>query len=127
MTCKERAQDLYGMMDQGQIMEAFEKHYAENCQVCEKPTGEVREGKAAQRKAIGEWFEMVKEHHGGGTGFITANEEDRVTMVQSWTDVTMQNGQRMKMEEVAVQKWNEEGQIEREEFYFQMGPPPQMG
>ncbi len=127
MTNKERVADLYAMMDQGQVMEAFEKYYAEDCVVCEKPTGEIREGKAAQRKAIGDWFAMVKEHHGGSTGFITADEDAKVTMVQSSTDVTMQDGNRMKMEEVAVQTWNDDGQIKREDFYYQMGPPPQMG
>jgi ketosteroid isomerase-like protein len=126
MTYKERATDLYEMMSQGKGMEAFEKYYADDCVICEKPTGEIRNGKEAQRKALIDWFGMIKESHGGSTGFITADEKKKVTMVQSSTDVTMKDGNRMKMEEIAVQKWNEEGQIEREEFYYQMGPPPQM-
>ena len=127
MTCKERVVDMNKMMSQGQVMEAFEKYYAEDCQICEKPTGEVRNGKAAQRKAIQDWFGMVKEHHGGSLGPITADEDSKTTMVQSNTDVTMQDGNRMKMEEVAVQQWNDDGQIIKEDFYYQMGPPPQMG
>lgn len=127
MTYKERATDLYNMMSQGQGMEALEKHYAEDCVICEKPTGEIRNGKAAQRKALTDWFGMIKEQHGGSTGHITSDENSRVTMVQSSTDVTMQDGSRMQMEEIAVQAWNEQGQIKREDFYYQMGPPPQMG
>ncbi len=127
MSCYDNAKNLYDMMGQGQVMEAFEKHYAENCTIVEKPTGETREGKEAQRQAIQQWFGMVKEHHGGGYTKITSNEESRTTMVENWTDITMQDGNRMKMEEISVQQWNENGQIEHESFYYQMGPPPQMG
>lgn len=126
MSYYQKAKDLYDMMDKGQLMEAFEKHYAENCVIRENPTGEVREGKEAQRKAIENWQASIEEYHGSGYNNITADEENRVTMVESWTDVTMKNGMRMNMSEVAVQKWNEEGQIENEQFYFQMGPPPKM-
>lgn len=119
-----RAKDLYDMMNEGKLNEAFEKHYAENCVICEKPTGEIREGKEAQRQAIEGWNKMVKEFHGNGYTNITSNEAEKTTMVESWTDVTFQDGNRIKMEEVAVQKWNDEGQIEHEQFYYQMGPPP---
>ena len=127
MNCKERATDLYAMMGQGQIMEAFDKYYAEDCQITEKPTGEVRNGKEAQRKAIEDWSKMVKEHHGGATRSITSDEKSNITMVQSDMDITMHQGGRMKMEEVAVQIWNKDGKIIKEEFYYQLGPPPQMG
>ena len=127
MTYKERATDLYNMMSQGQGIEAFEKHYAEDCVICEKPTGEIRNGKAAQRKALTDWFGSIEEQHGGSTGFITADEDAKVTMVQSSTDFTMKGGPRMQMEEIAVQSWNDQGQIQKEDFYYQMGPPPQMG
>lgn len=127
MNCKEKARDLYEMMDQGKIFEALDKYYANDCQIVEMPTGEVRNGKEAQRKAIQEWFEMIKENHEGSTGFITSDEDAKVSMVQSSTDVTMHHGGRMKMEEIAVQHWNDDGMIKREEFYYQMGPPPQMG
>lgn len=127
MTCKERATDLYNMMAQGKPMEALDKYYADDCQIIEKPTGEVRNGKEEQRKALKQWFEMIKEHHGDSTGPITSDEKAKISMVQSSTDVTTQDGNRMKMEEVAVQYWNDQGQIQKEEFYYQMGPPPQMG
>ena len=127
MNCKERATDLYVMMDQGKIFEALDKYYADDCQIIEMPTGEVRNGKEAQRKAIVGWFEMVKENHDSTTGFITSDEDKGVSMVQSSSDMTFHQGGRMKMEEVAVQTWNQEGKIIKEEFYYQMGPPPQMG
>ncbi|WP_235298498.1 SnoaL-like domain-containing protein [Portibacter marinus] len=127
MNCKQRITEMNKMMAQGKVMEAFEKYYAEDCEIIEKPTGEVRKGKDAQRKAIKDWFEMTQEHHGGSIGAITSDEDSKVTMVQSTTDVTMKGQGRMKMEEVAVQHWNDDGQIVKEEFYYQLGPPPQMG
>ena len=115
MTYLERAQDLYDKMQSGQVMEAFEAYYHEDVVVVE-PTGEERQGKEAQRKAIREWMDAVEEMHGGATEFVTSNEDDAVTMVQSFTDVTM-NGQRTPFREIAVQQWDGD-QIIREEFFY---------
>ena len=41
-------------------------------------------------------------------------------MVESWMDVTMKDGKRNKMEEVAVQKWKGD-QIIHERFYYNVG------
>ena len=112
------------MMAQNQTWEAFEKYYAENVVVIEVPTGERREGKAAQRKAIEQWFGMVQEVHGGGVGAITADEENCVTMAETWMDITFQGGHRTKMSEVAVQKW-EGDQIVQESFYYNAPPQQQ--
>lgn len=125
MSYYDKAKDLYDMLGQGQANEALEKHYAENVQIQEMPTGEQRSGKDAQRNALKGWFDQIKEHHGGGYNKITSNEAERTTMVENWTDVTLQNGHRMKMEQISVQQWNEDGQIEREQFFYQAGPPPQ--
>jgi ketosteroid isomerase-like protein len=118
MSCLENATNLYTLMGSGQMMEAFEKYYAGNVEVVEMATGEVRNGKDAQRKALHQWANMVKERHDGGVGAITSNEETNTTCVESWIDITTQDGNRMKMEEVAVQKW-EGDQIVQEKFYYQ--------
>ena len=119
MTYLERAKDFQGMQGQGQTMEAFEKYYADNCTVIEMPTGERREGKDAQRKAIQDWFGSVEEMHGGGVKSITANEEDCTTCIEVWFDVSFKGQGRMKMEEVGVQKWQGD-QIVEERFYYNM-------
>ncbi len=116
MTNLERLQDLYDRMSQGQMNEAFEDYYAENVQVVEA-NGEVREGKAAQRAALEQWQGMIKEMHGIGNGQPMSNEEAGVTSIESWFDATFQDGNRVKMEEVAVQKW-QEGKIVHERFYY---------
>lgn len=116
MTYKEKAEDLYAMLGQGQGMEAFEKHY-HNDIVAVEADGKERKGKDTNRESLKAWYGMVKEHHGGGFHSITADEDAAVTMVESWVDVTFQNGHRMKMEEVCVQRWKE-GQIVHERFYY---------
>ena len=107
------------MCGEGKMIEALDKFYHNDVQVIEKATGEVRKGKEAQRKAVEGWFGMVKEMHDGGLLSITANEETGISCAETWVDVTFHEGGRMKMEEVAVQKW-ENGQIIEEKFYYNM-------
>ncbi len=116
MSCKQNIQDMYQMIGEGKSLEALEKFYHDDVKVMEA-TGEVREGKAAQKAGIEQWYSMVKERHGGGVNSITADEDNQVTMVESWVDITMQNGHRMKMEEVGVQRWKD-GKIISERFYY---------
>jgi hypothetical protein len=54
----------------------------------------------------------TKEVHGGRVTPITFYEEDGITISESWMEVAFQDGNRMKLEEVAVQTW-QEGQIIR--------------
>lgn len=115
MTYLERAQNLYDMMDAGQIMEAFEKYYHDDVEVVEAD-GTTRRGKDAQRQAIEDWMGAIEEMHGGETQWVTSNENEAVTMVQSSADVTME-GHRSTMSEVAVQQWRDD-QIVREEFFY---------
>lgn len=119
MSCLQNAQDLYAMIGEGKTLEAFEKYYADNVVVVEA-NGETRNGKDAQRAAIGQWFSMVSDFHGSGVNSITSNEETGTAAVECWMDVSM-GGNRMKMEEVAVQKW-ENGQIVHERFYYDVPP-----
>ncbi|MCE7996508.1 MAG: nuclear transport factor 2 family protein [Roseivirga sp.] len=109
-------QELQGMMGQGQMMEAFEKFYAENVVMVEA-TGDVREGKDLNRTFEEQWMSSIKEIHGGGVGAITANEETGHTCTESWIDASFKDGNRMKMEEVSVKKW-EGDQVVHERFYY---------
>ncbi len=120
MTYLEKTQDLYRMLDQGQMMDAFEKYYHEDVEMIEA-TGESVKGKDRNRKRMHKWEQSVQEMHGGGTYSITSNEDEGTTMVESWGDVTFKEGGRMKIEEVAVQHWQDD-QIVRERFYYNPGP-----
>ncbi|RMG54602.1 MAG: nuclear transport factor 2 family protein [Bacteroidetes bacterium] len=116
MSYLQNIRDMYRMIDEGKVFEALEQYYADEVVVVdgmELP----RQGKAAQRQALQEWFGGIAEMHGGGTTGITANEETATTMVESWTEITMKNGDRIKMEEVGVQKWQGD-KIVHERFYY---------
>lgn len=117
MSYLKQAQDFQNMMNEQGSMEAFEKYYAENCTVIEMPTGVKRVGKDAQRQAIIEWFGTVEEMHGGGVNSITSDEENGITTIESWFEMTMKGGHRVKMQEVGIQKWQGE-QIVEEKFYY---------
>lgn len=120
MSIYEKAKDLQDKMAQGQMWDAFEQYYADDCTIVEG-NGETRQGKEAQREAIKGWQASQQEYHDGGFGPITANEEAQTSMVQSWFDVTFKDGNRFKMEEVAVQQWKD-GKIIHERFYYDTAP-----
>jgi ketosteroid isomerase-like protein len=117
MSYLKKAQEFQQMMNEVGSMEAFEKYYADNCTVIEMPTGETRQGKDAQRKAIIEWFGSVEEMHGGGVHSITSDEDNGITTIESWFEMTMKGGPRVRMEEVGIQKWQGD-QIVEEKFYY---------
>ena len=120
MKYKELAEEMYQMVTSGQALEAFEKFYHDNCSMFEA-TGEVREGKAASREFEQNFYNSIKEYHGGGVHAITSDEENAITMVEAWMEVTFQDDSRIKMEEIARQKWQGD-QIIEERFYYNPGP-----
>ncbi|UTW61934.1 nuclear transport factor 2 family protein [bacterium SCSIO 12741] len=124
MTYRERVIALQTMIGQGQALEAFEKYYHDDVVMIEC-TGDVREGKEFNREFEKNFFSSIKEMHGGGAKYITADEENGVTMVESWMDVTFQDGNRIKMEEIARQKWEGDLIIEERFYYDTRGMSPE--
>jgi len=61
MTYKEKVRDIYSMVQQGQLLDAFEKYYADNV-VMTEPRG-TREGKAKCREYEEQFLGMVQEFH----------------------------------------------------------------
>jgi ketosteroid isomerase-like protein len=113
------ANDLYAMIGQGQMLEAFEKYYHEDVVMIEAD-GKERVGKDANREFEKQFMASIAEMHDDGVYAITSNEETGTTMVETWMDTTFKDGNRMKMEEVCVQQWKG-GLIIRERFYYNMG------
>jgi len=118
MTLKEKATDLYNMIGQGQLLEGFDKYYAENI-VMTEPRG-TREGKSECRNYEVQFLNNVKEFHGQDVKNIAADEDKGTVFVEVAMDVTFQDGMRVNMEQVSVQKW-ENGQIVHERFYYDNG------
>lgn len=115
MTYAEKTKALYDMIGQGQLLEAFEKFYHQDV-VMQEAGEEPRNGKDVNREYEKNFLAMVKEIHGGGVDAITSDEANGVTMVENWMEITFQDGNRIKMEQVAVQKWDGD-QIIAEKFY----------
>ncbi len=119
MSYHDKAKDIYDMLANGKMLEAFDKYYHNDVEMVEA-TGETRKGKAANRKFQEEFLGMIKEIHGSGVKSVASNEKEAKTMVESWMDITFNDGRRQMMEEVAVQKWKGD-QIIHERFYYNMG------
>ena len=117
MTHLELARKLCQMIGEGKLHEALDELYDENVEVIEG-NGDSFHGRETQKKRVTEWQESLQEMHDGGVYAITANEEDGVTIVESWVDVTFKGAPGpMKFEEVGVQTWKD-GKIVRERFYY---------
>lgn len=116
MTYKEKAQDIYNLMGQGKLLDAFDKYYGENV-VMTEPRG-TREGKATCRQYEEQFLGMIQEFHGMELKNIGSDEAHATTFVESTMDVTFKDGNRVNMEQVAVQRW-EGDHIVHERFYYQ--------
>jgi ketosteroid isomerase-like protein len=115
MSYLQKVQDLYAMINSGQLLEAFEKFYADD--VVMQEIGEAeRVGKDVNREYEKKFLSMIQEVHGGGVIHFTSNEETGVTMAENWMDVTFQDGNRINMAQVAVQTWKGD-QVIKEVFY----------
>ncbi len=115
MTYKEKAQDIYNMIGQGKLLDAFDKYYGEGV-VMTEPRG-TKEGKATCRAAEVAFLESIEALHDFKVTNIGSDEAAGTSFVESMMDVTFKGGQRAKMEQVAVQKW-EGDHIVHERFYY---------
>ncbi len=119
MTLAEKTADIYNLIGQGQLLDAFDKYYAENV-VMTEPRG-TREGKATCRDYEVQFINSVQEVHGMEVKSIAAdaNDDDNGTVFHETSmDVTFKDGNRMNLEQVGVMQWKD-GQIVHERFYYQ--------
>ena len=112
----DKAKDIYAMSAKGKMLEAFEKYYHPDIVMVEA-TGEVRKGKDANREFEKNFSAGIREMHDFGVKSVTSNEDEGITMAEIYIEATFADGTRRRMEEVAVQKW-EDGQIIHERFYY---------
>ena len=115
MTLKEKTEDIYNMIGQGQLMEAFDKYYSENV-VMTEPMG-TREGKVACREYEEQFLNSIQEFHNLEVKAIASDEENGTVFHETAMDVTFKDGNRVHMEQTGVQQW-ENGQIVHERFYY---------
>jgi hypothetical protein len=115
MTFKQKSQELHDMIFSGQLLEAFEKFY-HNDVVMQELGEEPRMGKDINREYEKKFLAMVKEVHGAGIEAMASDEENGIVMIENWMDLTFQDGNRVKIEQVSVQLW-EGDYIVHEKFF----------
>jgi len=101
----------------GKAMEAFEQYYADDV-VMQENSDKPFEGKDVNRKREIEFFSSIKEFH--GAKLLASAVADDTSFGQWWMDVTMKNGSRVTMDQVAVRKWKD-GKIVHERFFYNRG------
>ena len=98
----------------GQIMEAFEKFFAEDC-VMQENTHEPTVGKDANRQRELDFLGAVEQVH--GVELLAAAVGDGVTFSEWVFDMTMKGGDRKKLAQVAARRWRGD-QVVHERFYY---------
>jgi ketosteroid isomerase-like protein len=119
MTLLEQATHLQEMAAGPDILDAVDRYYAEDVTVVEA-TGETFHGRETQKGRVRDFMASIKAMHDGGVASIAANESasgEGVVLVEAWSDMTFADGTRMKLEEVAVQRWKG-GKVVHERFYY---------
>lgn len=112
MSIRNHVQAVIDGILRGEILETFDRWYAEDVVMSENGTDE-RVGKAANR-AYEEAFVKGVTFHGAAVGEVLV-DGDRAAI--EWTlEFTPHGGDRLVQKQVAVQHWRE-GKVVRETFY----------
>jgi hypothetical protein len=105
--------ELNGMIQQGQILEAFEKFYADNC-VMQDQGFEPWEGKDLNREREKDFVGKIQDFRDGS--MVTGAVGDDVTFSIWNFDYTHAEWGDVKYQQVAVRHWVD-GKIVKERFY----------
>lgn len=115
MNYKEKAKDIYEQLQQGKLLDAFDQYYGDDV-VMTEPRG-TRKGKKECREYEEQFLNSIEEFHGLEIKNVGSNEQEKTSFVESTMDVTFKDGNRAKMEQVAVQQWQGD-HIVHERFYY---------
>ncbi len=110
---QEKIDDLNRRILQGEILDAFEDHYAENVVMQEGAEDPIR-GKDANREREKAFVNGLEELRAAELKSVAVG--DGVTMTEWHFDYTHSEWGDQTYDQVAVQKW-EDGQIVHERFY----------
>ncbi len=109
--------ELNSMILSGQILEGFEKFYAEDCTMQENAE-ELRVGKDTNREFEKVFVESIQEFHGME---LLASAVNGDVSFSEWTmDVTLKGMGRIQTVQATVRRWRD-GQVAAERFYYNKG------
>jgi len=108
-------EQLNSMILSGQILEAFDKYYADDV-VMQENDDDATVGKAANRERELAYVGSIEAFHGASV--VSQAVNDNTSFSQWQTDVTYKGAPRMQSTQVAVRQWKD-GQVINERFYHQ--------
>ena len=113
MSIKNHVQAVIDGVLTGKVLETFDNYYADDVVMSENKTDE-RVGKVVNREYEIQFLDNVQEFHGAQVGRVIVDGDNAAV---EWSfDITFKDGNRVKMQQVAVQSWKD-GKIIREDFY----------
>ena len=98
----------------GNIMEAFERFFHEDC-LMQENANEPTRGKETNRQRELDFLAAVEDVHAIELGASAVG--DGVSFSEWVFDMTMKGGTRKKLVQVAVRRW-QDGQVIHERFYY---------
>jgi ketosteroid isomerase-like protein len=118
MTTQDIANRLHELFKENKWQEVQDEFFSENAESIEPPGSQGLpsvKGLTAIKKKGTDWENMIEEVHGGWSGEpIVAGNYIAIAM---GVDATMKDGNRMKMEEIAVYEVKD-GKIVKEQFFY---------
>ncbi len=109
--------ELNTMILSGQILEAFEKFYADDI-VMRENTEEPRVGKNTNREFEKAFVDSIEEFH--GAELLASAVSGDVSFSEWAMDVTFKGMGRVLMAQASVRRWKD-GQVASERFYYNKG------
>ncbi len=116
---RELVDDLVKHVQSGKIIEAMHAFYAPDTAMQENRKEPVR-GLDANIEREKQFLAQVKEFHAfqpTGVGIEGGENGTGTALVESYMEFTNTEGQKVRLEQVSVQKW-ENGKIVHERFYY---------
>lgn len=114
----QRDAELNDLIRQGKALDAFERFYADDVVMMENDQAFV--GKDLNRKRELEFFGNIAQVHAAGITTSAVSNDGTTSFCEQFFDVTLVDGSRLKMEEVAVRTWRD-GMVIKERFYYKAG------
>jgi hypothetical protein len=115
LSLKERIEAMNNMILNGQALQAFEKFYADDV-VMQENEDSPTIGKEANRIREIEFFSSITEFRNAEIKNVLVS--DNTTVVEWDYDFTHKDYGERKFTQVSVQRWNNQGQIINEKFYY---------
>ena len=108
---------LNKMILEGRLLEAFEKYCHEDV-VMQENDDPPRIGKAENYAFEKNFVDSIVSWNDIQIKAVTTNEEEGVSMIVFYFDVSLLDGKRLVREQVTLQRWKE-GKVVEERFYYQ--------